>query len=477
MTVLRAACPSAAPAVTGPQAACAAGVRDEGRGGAQRRRLDTHKNNSAVVEVAPWKSCGACGGPREPGLLRVVVGHALVYGLVAKRGSQRHTMPESSVTEENGPQVGKPKTPQVEIGDIDQILLDAQKNQRASLIKDYLAKNVGDDSLDWIGELCVKAVKYGLSIQEIRSVVTDLAWISREKGERLPSEAVPIPVSAHQHYDLYRLVRAYALGQRLRFDFKFDSLRDVSQGWLNDFDSDALILSFVAFAALGLRQPHGLDLYQRALDAPDADRRSRHVCLSGMWLAYQVEGQAEKMLELSGQMMAKGEIDENVFFRRASALRKLGKYEQALEEIDHAIHMLGIGNNAVHQDYVRERESIIVSMQMRQYAESLAKSIGNEVVEIAEKRIEEASRSLTHKIETAQRVVSESLLKIVEILGLFVTLSGFLVGSGVVVFKATTFSERAIVMTLFVVGSLIFFTLLRLVTGFRRRERRERRIK
>ncbi|GIH67556.1 hypothetical protein [Microbispora siamensis] len=414
---------------------------------------------------------------------------------MTERESQQSDMPDNSAVETNDSdsspdeeripleeESSTDETISVEasgasMDDIDRLLLDAPRNQRSSLIRDHLAERVGDDSLEWIDDLARRAANHGLTIHEVRSIVTDLAWISRDRGERLPSDTAPVPSSAGEYYELFRLVRSYALGQRLRFDFKFDSLRDVSQHWLSEFDNDALILSFVAFAALGLRLPHGLDLYERAINAPDADRRTRHVCLAGMWLAYHVEGQAEKMLELSGQMMAKGEIDENVFFRRASALRKLKKYEQALQEIDHAIHMLGIGNNAVHQDYVRERESIILSMQLQRHADSLAASISAEVVERAEKRIEDASAALTNRIETAQRVVSDSLLKIVEILGLFVTLAGFLIGSGVVVFKSSTFNERIISMAMVIVGSLVFFVLLRVVTGFRRKERHGARSK
>lgn len=57
----------------------------------------------------------------------------------------------------------------------------------------------------------------------------------------------------------------------------------------------------------------------------------------------------------------------------------------------------------------------------------------------------------------------------VEVLGLFVTLLGFLIRSGTVIIKAKTFSERAIAMSVVVVGALVFFALLRLVTHVRRR--------
>src|SRR5262249_39104278 len=63
--------------------------------------------------------------------------------------------------------------------------------------------------------------------------------------------------------------------------------------------------------------------------------------------------------------------------------------------------------------------------------------------------------------ETAQRIVSESLLGLVEVLGLFVTLAGFLIGSGVLAFHATGFWQQLTGVALLLVGSLVFFLLLR----------------
>jgi hypothetical protein len=80
-----------------------------------------------------------------------------------------------------------------------------------------------------------------------------------------------------------------------------------------------------------------------------------------------------------------------------------------------------------------------------------------------------ASRHLTEQVSVAQELVSEGLLKMVEVLGLFVTLLGFLIGSGTVIIKAKTFPERAIAMSVVVVGALAFFGLLRLVMHIRRR--------
>lgn len=341
------------------------------------------------------------------------------------------------------------------------------RQQHVSAIKASLAPSIGDNSFSWIPELASAATDSHLTVPELRSLVADLAWISRQAGERIPDNQPNGALECDP--ETLQLVHTYVLGQRLRYDFRFEELHDMTQLWLSEYSGDALILSFAAFAALGLRLPQGFGIYKLAIASPNADRRSRHVCLAGMWLAHHIPDQPSVLLELSEQMLGRGEVDSNVFFRRASAHRRLGNYDEALEEIDHAIQLLEPGNNFVHQDYTREREFILAMTDMRAYAKSLTAEIGKDVLGMTETRIKEASEALNKQLENAQKVVSDALLKIVEILGLFVTLVGFLIGSGAVALKATSFGEGALAMTLAIVGALCFFVLLRIVTSFRRR--------
>ncbi|WP_144126619.1 hypothetical protein [Catellatospora sichuanensis] len=350
---------------------------------------------------------------------------------------------------------------------LDRRLADAAPDRRTAVLVEHLAPEVGTASLDWIGELSAAAARHQLTMPEVRTAATDLAWLAREQGQRYPGGADWDALRGGAVLD--RLVLAYIHGQRLRFDFKFEQLQSQSHRWLAEFGGDALILGLAAFASLGSRSSRGLDLYQQAVAAPDADSKSRHVCLHALWFADHLPDQAELMLELSNQLTATGSLDANVFFRRAFALRKLGRFEQALDEVDRAIAMLGPGHNAVHQDYVRERELIAVTRQLHGYAQQLTREVGETIAEQAEQRIKDASAALTEKVESAQRVVAEGTLKVVEILGLFVTLAGFVIGSGAVVVKAGTFGERAGAMGLVLVGCLLFFGLLRFVTNFRRR--------
>lgn len=273
---------------------------------------------------------------------------------------------------------------------------------------------------------------------------------------------------------------AYVHGQRLRFDFKFAQLYRHAGEWLAEFGDDALIMALAAFGALGSREPNGLDLLNRAMSAPDADTKCRHVCLAGLGFADHVDDQAGMTLRLADEMMAHGEHAGNVSFRRARALRKLGRYDEALAEIDRAIDHPDVGQNLVHEQYVQERFAITAAQEMRERVEELAERLGGEISARAdqriaaassalEQRVADASEQLGQRVDAAEKMVSSGLLNMVEVLGIFVTLAGFLAGSGTVVVKAWTFDQRAIAMGLVVVGSVVFFGLLRLVTGVRHR--------
>jgi tetratricopeptide (TPR) repeat protein len=351
--------------------------------------------------------------------------------------------------------------------EFDQVIASVLPDQRVARLVTHLVPQLSTSSLAWIDELATRTQRYRLSLAEMRSAATDLAWLAREVGQRYPnsSDWDAVRTAAPHH----RLVLAYVHGQRFRFDYKFEPLQAHTHLWLDEFCDDALVLALAAFACLGARSPRGLELFHKSVGAADADTKSRHVCLAAMWFADHVPDQPEIMLSLSNRMMTAGVLDSNVFYRRAYALRKLGRYEQALEEVDRAISLLDIGNNRVHQDYVRERELIIVTMQMQRYAETLTHEISEKVTAGADRRIEAAAAALQDKVEAAQQLVAESTLKVVEILGLFVTLVGFLVGSGAVVLQASSFTERALSMGLVVIGSLFFFFLLRVVIRTGRR--------
>jgi hypothetical protein len=292
--------------------------------------------------------------------------------------------------------------------------------------------------LRWLSTL---AADQAVDDRAARSLIADRAWQSRSAGDEMVAPAAPD--SARE-----RLFLAYFEGQRLRYDFKFEALRSRAESWLVVFGNDALILAFAGFAALGLQRPDGLSFVDRASGSANADRRSRHVCLHALWFASFLPDQLDRVFTLSNTMVALGEDDANVHYRRAAPLRKARQYDRALEEVDLAIAMLAPGSNDVHQDYVRERELINSS---------------RDIHALIDGQLQQATDDLRAQLAEAQRSLADGQFKVVEILGLFIALVGFLVGTGLTAIKATGYGQLSLAMGLLVVGTIVFFGLLRFV--------------
>ncbi|MEU8122194.1 hypothetical protein AB0C21_26105 [Spirillospora sp. NPDC049024] len=358
--------------------------------------------------------------------------------------------------------------------------------EKASILVDHLAAATAGPPSSWVDEFVALVEEFRLPVPQLRRAATDLAWLARKNGQGYLDEADRTRVLGTSNTRTARLCLVYIDGQRLRFDFKFAQLHRRCVDWLTEFDDDALVRSLAAFAALGSRSSNGLNMFRRAVDAPDADDKSNHVCLTAIGFADHLPEQAQMLLRLSDEMMARGQENEIIYYRRAMAYRKLGQFDDGLYEIDRAIDALGPGDILVHEQFAQERRAITLARdlqnQIERNTQAVAATITDQVEEkIAaastelEQRLNEASLRLAQRIDVAQEMVSSGLLKMVEILGLFVALVGFIAGSGAVVIKAHGFQERALSMSLVVVGALVFFGLLRLVTTVgRRRVRAER---
>lgn len=362
----------------------------------------------------------------------------------------------------------------------------ASDREKASVLVDHFAEATMGPPSAWVDGFVSRVEEFGLPVRQIRTAATDLAWLARKNGQGYLDDADRARVLAAGNTLTARLCLAYIHGQRLRFDFKFAQLHRLCVDWLAEFEDDALVLSFAAFAALGTRATNGPSLFRRAVDAPDADHRTNQVLLTGINFADHLPEQPQMMLDLSDEMMARGQENAIVYYRRATAYRKLACYGDGLYEIDRAIDALAPGDVMVHEQFTQERRSIILAQdlqnQIERNTQAVADSIAAQVDERLaaasaelEQRLDEASLRLAQRIDAAQEMVSSGLLKMVEILGLFVALVGFIAGSGAVVIKSHSLQERALSMLLVVGGALIFFALLRLVTTVgRRRVRAER---
>src|SRR5690606_38987286 len=116
------------------------------------------------------------------------------------------------------------------------------------------------------------------------------------------------------------------------------------------------------------------------------------------------------MIDLCDEMDAEGVPDANTAYGRAYAYRQQRQYDKAKAAINDAL-TLHTGDPSVHESYVRERELIETMQSMESALKGLA---------------EEQERSMVSKLEAgldeAKRVLADSLIKDIEILGIFLAL-------------------------------------------------------
>ncbi|WP_018656697.1 tetratricopeptide repeat protein [Actinomadura flavalba] len=337
-----------------------------------------------------------------------------------------------------------------------------------------------DGSLDWIFRLAEITGRADVSREVLRRVTSNLCWQAREVGQRIPTAEDAGACSAQPYPEHAARVVAYAHGSRLRFDFKFEELDDRCQVWLRDFRDDGYLASMAALAALGLRSERGRPLLERARAMPDTDSATRYTCLHALWFGVDLDDQAEQMMDLADEMIGRGEDGYNLYFWRAYALRRLGRLDDALHSVDRAIALLPVGMNLVHQDYVRERELIKTTQLLNEQVERAAEAISARLRAESEAYLDDVKADLSGYSQTAQRIVSQSLVNLIEVLAVFVALVGFLVGSGALVLKAGGFWQNFGSIALLLGGSVALFTVLQMIVrvphaGADRRGRRRLR--
>lgn len=337
------------------------------------------------------------------------------------------------------------------------------RSKQVQMVVDRIQPLLDDSPDRWWFALAQIDNDGSLPLEVLRKATSDLAWLARTKGHRLPT-ATDYQACAHEpNPEFARRALAYVASCRLRFDLRFHELRENCQVWLVDFSDDAFIRAHLAFAMLGERSSNGIDLVEEIKTMPSYDRECRATCLHGLWLVPDLPGHAEQIDSLSNDMIGRGEDDANVYYWRAAALRSLGRFDDALVAIDRATTKLPIGANAVHQDYMRERELIGAARQLNQSASSLARELVEDVRADLGRHRAELEREVEVHTAEARKLVSESLLRIVEVLALFVTLAGFLITSGVLAFETDSPAEAAAAIAALALGASGFFALLRVI--------------
>jgi tetratricopeptide (TPR) repeat protein len=192
--------------------------------------------------------------------------------------------------------------------------------------------------------------------QESAEMCADAAWAARAAGNSVlnllhPGQvtaAAPDPVTARTFRHLYLT--------GLRYDLRCATLQSLAEPLLeSEHTLDCYSRALYAFALLGQSRPEGLAVMDEVLDEAGDHAKTLHVLLHGLWLGLDLDQGAQRLLALSIRPPLDVGTGPIVGFRRAGALRRLGRYDASLAAIDRALDLLPPGDTTVHADLVRER--------------------------------------------------------------------------------------------------------------------------
>ena len=387
---------------------------------------------------------------------------------------------------------------------IDRALADVAPSEQVEILNEELIPRLTPASIAWVFALADIADRNDLELSVVRRATADLAQVARAKGQRMPSDEDWQRCGNTTNPTAARRTLAYVHGHRLRLDLKFQELNTIAPKWLVALPNDAMLHSLYAFAALGRRAGRAARLLERVTTLPDYDRSCRLVCLHGLHYATHLPDQTDRILALSEQMINKGEGEADVHYWRAYALRRQGQFEEALASIDKAIAELPVGRNEAHEAYAREREIItgtqLLSEQLETYTDQLQglsrhhqdqlaaqfsqhRDQANEQFRLHRELQQQLFRQHRDELRgeadqhasAARRIVSDSLLGIVEILALFAVLVSFLVALVALAVRADDVWQSLAMVALMVLGAGGIFSVMRSVARLdRNRGRRSR---
>jgi tetratricopeptide (TPR) repeat protein len=204
------------------------------------------------------------------------------------------------------------------------------------------------------------------SWQERAQFCSDLAWFARQRGSSvLKQVTVGRALSTLGAAEVLRTRRClYALA--LRYDFRCRALEAFFSAHHSSPDEwDPFTRALHAFALLGQSDTAGMELIDPVLRDAQDDAKVAHTLLHGVWLGDSLPDQPRLLLDLLAGPAFGERPDPLALFRKAQALRRLGRFEEALRAIDDAFESLPADvDPAVHSDLVRERVLVTVARDL-----------------------------------------------------------------------------------------------------------------
>jgi tetratricopeptide (TPR) repeat protein len=224
--------------------------------------------------------------------------------------------------------------------------------------------------------------------------------------------------------------------------------------------------AYHVFALLAGNQPNGVEEMNDLLAVAGDDYRVTLSLVEGLRLSRGIEDQAEQMLRLLDRPAMKQSRSPDPLYRKAFALRKLGRYDEALRVVDECLQRISPLQVRDRVRILQERELILAEQAIGHQAEA-ARAAADEQVRAAAEQLE---RLVAKHAAEMQRAMSDGLFRVVEILGVFTAIIAVLGGGAAsVVTKGLAWWQRGVLVLIAGCVAIGFFALLRFMVQPRER--------
>ncbi|MFC0315317.1 hypothetical protein ACFQNE_09575 [Gordonia phosphorivorans] len=255
--------------------------------------------------------------------------------------------------------------------------------------------------------------------------------------------------------------------QAARYDFNFERIEQilnaVSEGTTN---SSLYYRAMLQYSRLGRGKEVSLADVSAIADATESEK-ILSLLLHGLWFTAGAEWSSE-MLKLCDRLIAINPHNAITYMRKAAAHRRKGDFSLAIAAINKAIAMHSPLDRETHADLKLERVTIATqqdeALRLSRVVEQSSNRLNGEI----ESRVTAADTRLTTRFTTladqTDAQISDSLFKVVEILGIFTAIIGVVATTiGSQFGNSLSFWERAAILVLGGVVVIGFFFLLRFI--------------
>ncbi|MEU9556218.1 hypothetical protein [Streptomyces fumanus] len=229
------------------------------------------------------------------------------------------------------------------------------------MVRTRVTEEIGSGR-DWTREAATWLACGDARWEESARITADLAWRARAEGRSALLFLTGGHVAATDPATPYGRALWHCFLTTLRYDFRCAAIEEFFTGVSQPLDPYSEAMR--AFALLGRSRPEGLGLLTAVMARAAHDEKVVHALLHGLWLGEDLPGQPERMLELLRAPAFADGLGAEALYRRASALRRLRRFDEALTAVQTAIDSLDPGQTVVHADCVRERALILAERDL-----------------------------------------------------------------------------------------------------------------